>query len=180
MKKLLLILCLLLTACIEVQVHEKLHRDGSVSAQLSFVSNSSQTRNGFRGMQFAPGVVGNITEDEKAITYHILDITKGPVFNVNNQDIPFFANTYVNKESGWLYTTYTVSFSPSLSMGDPMIGQFASQIPVTYTVEGFGSISETNGEQLNDITAKFTIDPTVDKNYTVSFKELRIINWLKS
>lgn len=48
---------------------------------------------------------------------------------------------------------------------------------VTYTIQGFGSVKDTNGEKIDKKTVKFNVPLDSKKAYYVTFKDLFISNW---
>ena len=48
---------------------------------------------------------------------------------------------------------------------------------VTYVIEGFGKVKDTNGEEIDKKTVKFSVPLDSEKAYYVTFKDLFISNW---
>jgi len=190
---LLILSIVLLSGCVQIDVYQKIKRNGNVDISLTFEAESPMILNTFKqDLEIDPSVQNKYTyeETDNSVTYKFIDID-------SNKDAIFKENSMLNKDNykeefkfPYYYYTYEIDMTKenieevkpqndeeSLFNESEMDSMFGEMFKIGYTVEVFGKIVETNGNKMDDNKVKFNIGTNEGKIYYVKFKDFFLSNW---
>ncbi|GAH52500.1 unnamed protein product [marine sediment metagenome] len=197
---LLILSIVLLSGCVQIDVHQKIKRNGNVDISLTFKAESHMILNLLKqDLEIDPSVQNKYTyeETDNSVTYKFIDIdpNKDVIFKENENS--YTDNSILNKDNykkefkfPYYYYTYEIDMTKenieevkpqndeeSLFDEFEMDSMFGEMFKIGYTVEVFGKIVETNGNKMDDNKVKFNIGTNDDKVYYVKFKDFFLSNW---
>lgn len=224
-----LLLCLLLcplflTSCIDIEVEQRLHRNGHYDLDLTFSTGAEYAMllDGLKeGIRVDPSVEEKfaLVEEEGAVTYSFADIDptvdkrlflppeEAPASPAGNAmgdlgeaggmgdasmsaDLTMFSpeNVRLEVEKGFPYTTYTYTIivpgeepseeAPTANESIPGLDQALGDLfSIDYTLVLFGTVVETNGQQVDGQTVTFDVG-SQGGEYTVTFKDFFLASLL--
>lgn len=195
----------LLSGCVQIDVYQKIKRNGNVDMSLTFKAESPMILNVLKqDLEIDPSIQDKYTyeETDNSVTYKFtnIDPTKDVLFketkdsdtdtSMLNKD-----NYKFNKEFKFPYYYYTYEIDmtnedsekieskedeESLFDESEMDSMFGEMFKIGYTVEIFGKIVETNGNKMEDNKVKFNIGMDEDKVYYIKFKDFFLSSWFGS
>ncbi len=202
---LLMLSVVLVSGCVQLDVEQKIKRNGNVDLSLIVKSESPTILNALKqNLEVAPSVQNKYTyeESDNSVTYKFTDIdpTKDVLFKESedsdmNTSMLFNKDNYnFKKEFRFPYYYYTYKIvteeksentnsdieENNLLKESEIDTMFGDMFKIGYTLEVFGKIVETNGNRMDDNKVKFNIGLEDNKVYYVEFKDFFISNWLGS
>ncbi|RJQ21365.1 hypothetical protein C4580_02380 [Candidatus Woesearchaeota archaeon] len=189
-----ILILLLLTGCLQIDIQQKLKRSGKVDLSLTFKSDSTMILENMKEQfQVNPAITRKYTysETEKSATYQFTDVdpqTDSLFLSQGDEKTAAFMNKDSYKISRefkfpYYYFTYEIHFpvkEQETEQDEFASGMASSLFKITYTVETFGRIIETNGNKMSDNAVKFDISLTKDETHYVVFKDFFLFTWFGS
>jgi hypothetical protein len=194
----ILLASVLLTGCINFDVYQKIKRNGLVDISLT-VSTVPEYKSLISGINQSLEVEDSVkdrfkfTENDTALKYEFTDIDfnkdkklfkdvvqnqsqdspaptqNSSLFNPENVKFtkdfrfPFYEYTYINKVKQQEQNDTNVS--------DEMKAQLSQIFKITYTVEVFGTVTETNGVKIASNKVRFDLVTGKSQEYMVKFRD---------
>ena len=194
-KKLLFLLFLsvfvFLSGCIDVDVHQKLKRNGNMDLSITYSAPPAVIELLRDSVNLEGSEVFKFKENEDSLSFVFKDINKDLNIGMFEGDEGELEEELFNPENFDLvrefrFPYYYFTYSIDLSRGegsrevqggiDDALGDVMS---VTYTVEVFGRIVDTNGELLSNKEARFDlVNP--DEEFRVVFRDFFFFTWVGS
>ena len=191
----LLCVMILVSGCVQIDVYQKIKRDGNVDMRLILKAESMMILNALKtDLEIDPSVQYTYKETDNSVIYEFSDIdpTEDVIFKKENA-MSNKENYRFEKEFRfpYYYFTYEIDIQPEETAQDDsafgsdafdseMDSMLGEMFKIGYTVEVFGDIVETNGNRMSDEKVKFNIGLTDDKVYYVKFKDFFLFTWIGS
>ncbi|MEM1988321.1 MAG: hypothetical protein QXS41_00560 [Candidatus Woesearchaeota archaeon] len=174
----ILLMLFLFNSCIQVTVYQKIYSDGKTDIDYSIIADSEESySSNKKNINQKNEIVDEIkqklkiTETNKSITYKFSNLKL-------NQDKKIFKdqNHPLNLENMKLEILEESIFQKKYKFSAKFYftKDKNNQVPVNYTVEVEGKISETNGKKINDNKVNFNFDGKKDEEIYVIFEKEKI------
>lgn len=182
----------LISGCVQIDVYQKIKRNGNIDLSLTLKSESSMILNAMKqNLEVDPSVMEKYTYEEgtDSVTYKFTDINplKDNIFKQKEDsktDTSMFNkdNFKFKKEFSfpYYYYTYGINMGNGKSSSSKEENPFGEMFKIGYTIEVFGTVVDTNGNKMADNKVKFNINPDEDKAYYVKFKDFFLASWFGS
>jgi len=181
------------SGCVSINVNQEIHKDGSSDVGIEVESDTQLVRTSIKDTMESSMAVENavLNEGDNSFTYRFENVYPQTQEDRFSETISSTgsgtqsSNSMFNyeKESGIVYTYFTLrmnstgfdaSGSDSAESGEG--GQFGdslgSSMEFNYDVDTFGTVVDTNGQEMSDGSIRF--DLTEDKDYYIQFKALSV------
>ena len=179
---LLLLSTLLVSACIEVDVHQKLKRNGNTDLIITYTAPTEVIDLLKESINTQNLDIAKYEETNNSIKFFFKNINQDINIGMfqEDEDLDEYLfkteNFELKKEFRFPYYYFTYKFNLGEEKEESTTNDI---IKITYTIEVFGRIVETNGEQLSKQKVRFDmINP--NKENKVVFRDFFLTTWIGS
>ena len=176
---------LILSGCVSVDTNQKIYRDETTDINVRITAESAFILN-----QVKDGMLDDLSSDwiysEDGESFSISQKNvKIKSFKYSSAEDSLFGTGELKKDFKFPYYYYTYSFINKVKTDnqDAEVNEYAEKmkdlISISYNIEGFGEIEDSNGLKTSDKSVRFKLEfePKTDTKYYVTFKDLFINNW---
>ena len=206
MKKTLLIFIVALIfigGCVNIDIEQKIKRNGLVDMSFEITTSMPMILDELKEsivLSNENEFPFEVVEKENGIAYVFenIDPAQANLFEQDDEDVPLdsISNLQVSYEFRFPYYYYTIEIDMSDSqnnlenksaeeislgeafdmVGDEMSELFAEMFKITYTLETFGKITDTNGELISSNTVKYNLNDVPDDKVFVEFRDIFLLS----
>jgi hypothetical protein len=189
MKKKLIIIILItsilfLSGCVQIELYQKIKRNGNIDMSLTFKSNSKFILDSLKkDLEINPlindKVIYEKTDNSISFKFKNINPLKENLFLETDSK-----NSMLNKENynfnkkfkfPYYYFVYEINMSDNESNDIDTI--FNNIFTISYSIEVFGKVVETNGEKISKNKVKFNILSNKNDIYYVKFRDFFLFTW---
>ncbi len=169
----IIILLILLTGCVNLTITQKLHRDGTFDIVIEASSENELIRNSIKQSLEEEFEGASVVETEKGLKITKESLKVSDVAGKENSGI--IAKAGFKREFKFPFYYYTITIEnegmgetkDELGMAETMLASMS----MSYVIEPFGTIVNTNGVFVNDDKKAVKFNLLKSKNYTVTFRD---------
>ena len=187
-KKFLVILLLslfLLSGCVQVDFYQKIKRSGNVDFSITLTGDSSILSYLINSIDINESEDVAVSKTDNSITYLIKDFNprSSSVFNTeegSESDITVLESDNYRFERKFKFPYYYFVYeikSDAKEDDSDSIFDVDDLLKMTFTIEVFGRITDTNGEKLDSKTVQFDLI-NHDGPIYVEFRDLFFVSWI--
>lgn len=175
----LLMVLIFVSGCVSITVQQELYKDGTSDVDISVNSDSSFLTKALQKEMEKTLAVDNavLKEESNGFTYEFERVVPNKeVLPEQEEDDRLLNDSNLEREGGLFYTTFRLELSGGLSDYEagnasqtegPSLGD-GFQPSFNYEVKPFGTITDTNGQKMEDGYIRF--DLTENKDHYVEFQ----------
>lgn len=190
---LITIIILLFTGCVNIEVNQKIKRNGNIDLSIIFKSTNSFILESItQDFEINPDIENKAffekTENSVIFKFKNINPRKESFFKkVDDDDTPLLDQDNYNFKKEFKFPYYYFIYEIGEQKNDTIdedlqkLGNlFDNMMKINFNIEVFGTIIETNGNQINKNKVSFESTLTSEDYYYIKFRDFFLFTWIGS
>lgn len=180
----LIIGILFLSGCVQIELYQKIKRNGNFDMSLTFKASSKFILDSLKkDFEINPLIKDKViyeeTDNSISFTFKNINPLKDNLFlETDSQSSMLDKENYkIEKKFKFPFYYFVYEINMSNNENNNMDSMFNNFFKISYTLELFGQVVETNGEKISKKKVQFNLLSNENEVYFVKFRDFFLFTW---